>query len=208
MSAYRRHTRRPSDAPPRIIPQRVAGVNALSIGLNAENLRLMLRILSHLGLRRASEFPLCAETLEKILASRPDLLIVDFAERPGLAIKLLSMIRHRAFPLNEIPVIAVVDVLTSRGAEALMRAGVDHIVTRPLSPATIYLRIEHAMRAPREFVTTGPHRRPRRRTGVAVPVAAAVPEAEITPASDLVVAANASPRPTERTRGRPISLEA
>ncbi len=152
---YRKTHRRSATTSTRIVPQRVAHVGALSIGGSSENQRLLLRLLSHLGLRKASEFPLCPEALDKILGSRPDLILLDFAERPDQAALLMSGIRRHSFVLNEIPVIAVVSRLTSRGADAVMKTGVNHVVLRPLSPATLYSRVEQAIHCPRPFVKSG-----------------------------------------------------
>jgi CheY-like chemotaxis protein len=146
--------RRETYAPVRIDPQRIDGVTTLVVGPNHESTRLTLRLLAGAGVKTIENHPAYDTAPDKIASMRPRLVLLDWTPAPALAAALMSRIRRNGFPLNEVPVVAIVPSLTASTAHAVMRTGVNAMVMRPLSPAALYQRIEIAIHAPRPFVKT------------------------------------------------------
>jgi DNA-binding response OmpR family regulator len=103
-------------------------------------------------------------------AAMPDLLIVDVGTPDGDAIALIKEIR--AGKVGKNPFLPVILATWDSNPEIIGQAaqsGVDLIVTKPLSPAQLFTRIDNLVRDRKPFIATnryfGPERRSKERQG-------------------------------------------
>jgi CheY-like chemotaxis protein len=118
--------------------------------------------------RTVGKVPLLRELL---IATLPDLLILDLDTPDGNAIELVRQIRGGKLGKNPfLPIIAATwDADPGKIARAA-HSGVDLILAKPLSPAQLFARIDSLVNDRKPFIATnryfGPERRARERQGV------------------------------------------
>lgn len=105
----------------------------------------------------------------------PDILICDMGLEHGEACDVLTAIRHNEIGRN--PFICVIGITWTAAAHEVARiinSGVDHLISAPMSPQQILVRIRALVNDRAPFVVTsdyvGPDRRRQRRGGSKIPL--------------------------------------
>lgn len=105
------------------------------------------------------------ETMQMLENQTPDMVILS-ESLPVLsgpkAVKLIR--RHKARPINHIPVLYVVNSVSKSQMEAIARLGVHEVICKPFSTKTLIDRIYWTLMVPRPFVRTGSYFGPEPRT--------------------------------------------
>ncbi|MDX1665715.1 MAG: response regulator [Saprospiraceae bacterium] len=82
------------------------------------------------------------ETLEKLKAGTPDLLLVDL-EMPDLAgLELIEQVKREN---EKLPVVVIADLENEAGILNSFKAGVHDFVTKPFKPVELALRIRRIL---------------------------------------------------------------
>ncbi|MEP2841548.1 response regulator [Roseibium sp.] len=100
-------------------------------------------ILLSFKVSRVRTFDSVDEALESSLAEPPNLILTDWRMEPTSGYQLLRLVRHRHMePLCFVPVL----FLTAHGTRPLvdkaLRAGAHHVLVKPISPSTLYKRLQ------------------------------------------------------------------
>lgn len=152
---------------------------------------LLRRILSVLGGRRISEAKNVETAWEQLKKSpHPDILIVDWEMESLNGLELVKRVRQdEDSPNKYMPIIMLTAHSEIPRIQKARDSGVNEFVIKPISPKTLFDRIDAVIEHPREFVRTkdffGPDRRrqnklqsgPERRKVDPEPVEAPEPEA-------------------------------
>lgn len=104
---------------------------------------LIRSILISFKVARVRVFDSADDALEAMLSEPPNVILADWRMAPTSGYQLLRMIRHRHMePLCYVPLLFI----TAHGTRALvdkgLRAGAHHLLVKPLSPATLYSRLQ------------------------------------------------------------------
>ncbi len=126
---------------------------------------LLRRILGVLGGRRISEAKDVEGAWRQVLTDPPpDLLIVDWEMLEADGLELVRRVRHDdASPNKFMPIIMLTAHSEKSRIYTARDAGVNEFVIKPISPKTLFDRINEVIEHPRKFIRTkdffGPDRR-------------------------------------------------
>lgn len=110
-------------------------------------------ILLSFKVARVRIFDSVDEALQSMLVEPPNLILTDWRMAPTSGYQLLRLVRHRHMePLCYVPILFV----TAHGTRALvdkaLRAGAHHLLVKPLSPSTLFSRLQWLLRDDRPMV--------------------------------------------------------
>ena len=122
------------------------------------------QVLKALGVREIFEASDGGEGYEVARQVNPDIALVDWLMEPEDGLEFVKKIRHgKDSPSRLMPIIMVSGYSEESRVLAARDAGVNEFVVKPLSPASLFSRIQWVIENPRRFVTTdtyfGPDRR-------------------------------------------------
>ena len=101
-------------------------------------------------------------TIENLL---PDMVIIAERLTDISGAKVVKLIRrHKARPVNHIPILFVVSSVSKSGIESIARLGVHELICKPFSTKTLIDRIYWTLMVPRSFVRTRSYFGPEPRT--------------------------------------------
>lgn len=126
---------------------------------------LVRRILGVLGGRRVSEAKDVETAWQQIITPpHPDLLIVDWEMPASDGLELVRRVRRDdASPDKYLPIILLTAHSEKSRIMTARDAGVNEFVTKPLSPKTLFDRINMVIENPRRFIRSGDFFGPDRR---------------------------------------------
>lgn len=102
---------------------------------------------------RVRTFDSVDDALEASLAEPPNLIITDWRMAPTTGYQLLRLIRHKHMePLCFVPILFITAHGTRPLVDKALRAGAHHVLVKPLSPSTLYKRIEWVLHDDRPMV--------------------------------------------------------
>jgi len=102
---------------------------------------------------RVRTFDSVDDALEASLAEPPNLIITDWRMAPTSGYQLLRLVRHKHMePLCYVPVLFVTAHGTRPLVDKALRAGAHHVLVKPLSPSTLYKRIEWVLNDDRPMI--------------------------------------------------------
>lgn len=102
---------------------------------------------------RVRTFDSVDDALEASLAEPPNLIITDWRMEPTSGYQLLRLVRHKHMePLCFVPILFVTAHGTRPLVDKALRAGAHHVLVKPLSPSTLYKRIEWVLNDDRPMV--------------------------------------------------------
>ncbi|MEP3427056.1 MAG: response regulator [Roseibium sp.] len=110
-------------------------------------------ILLSFKVARVRTFDSVDEALEASLAEPPNMILTDWRMEPTSGYQLLRLVRHRHMePLCFVPVL----FLTAHGTRPLvdkaLRAGAHHVLVKPISPSTLYKRLQWLLNDDRPMI--------------------------------------------------------
>jgi len=131
------------------------------------NMRKLLRTMLHsLGIQNIHEACSGKEALEELHSFGADIVITDWAMEPMNGLELTRALRLGKYGLNRY--ISIIMVTGKTEMEQVIQArdaGINHLLTKPVSPKALAERITALIEAPAPFVRTkdyfGPDRRHR-----------------------------------------------
>lgn len=102
--------------------------------------------------------------MKEIVATLPDMLIVDLLMKPVDGFELIKQIRaHPSEDIRHLPILVVSAYTTMKHIVKARDMGASEVLCKPLSVASVYDRFVHMRDNPRQFVKTkayiGPDRR-------------------------------------------------
>lgn len=102
---------------------------------------------------RVRTFDSVDDALEASLAEPPNLIITDWRMAPTSGYQLLRLVRHKHMePLCFVPILFITAHGTRPLVDKALRAGAHHVLVKPLSPSTLYKRIEWLLTDDRPMV--------------------------------------------------------
>ena len=102
---------------------------------------------------RVRTFDSVDDALEASLAEPPNLIITDWRMAPTTGYQLLRLVRHKHMePLCFVPILFITAHGTRPLVDKALRAGAHHVLVKPLSPSTLYKRIEWVLNDDRPMV--------------------------------------------------------
>ncbi len=130
-------------------------------------IRLLVKtILLALGCRDVIEAEQGNEGLEKAAISKPDIVIVDWAMEPMSGIEMVKAMRQSdVAAVKYMPVIMLTGFSERRRIVSARNAGINEYLLKPVSPKSLFSRIQAIIEQPRRFVKTASYFGPDRRRG-------------------------------------------
>ncbi|WP_069308375.1 response regulator, partial [Methylobrevis pamukkalensis] len=123
---------------------------------DSKPMQMMMRsMLSGLHARRIRCFESAEDALEAMLAEPPNLIITDW-RLPGMSgYQLLRTIRMKQMaPLSFVPLLVLSAHATRAAVERALRAGANHFLVKPVSPACVVKWVERTLKDARRFKMT------------------------------------------------------
>lgn len=115
-------------------------------------------ILSSMRVERVRVFSNADEALKSMSVEPPNLIISDWRMQPLSGYNLLKIVRHKSMmPLCFVPVMMVSGHATPDVVDKAFRAGAQQFIVKPISPATIFKRIEMVLNDDRLFQLEDEH---------------------------------------------------
>lgn len=110
-------------------------------------------IVSSFKVERVRAFDTVDDALQSMIAEPPHVILTDLSMKPTSGYQMLKLIRHRHMdPLCYVPILFLTAHATRPLVEKLLRAGAHHILAKPVSPSTLYKRLQWIMRDDRPLV--------------------------------------------------------
>lgn len=130
-------------------------------------IRLLVRtILFSLGCRDILEAEHGGDGLEQINTSKPDIVITDWAMEPISGIQMVKTLRQSDITaVKYMPVIMLTGFSERRRIVSARDAGINEYLLKPVSPKSLFSRIQAIIEQPRRFVKTTSYFGPDRRRG-------------------------------------------
>ncbi len=120
----------------------LANVSVLLVDDNENMLKLHTQMLRRIGVRAISQAYDCPTALSLLRIKPYDVVLCSWEMSPIDGLSFGRMLRHPArSPNTTVPVILLTSRIDRKLVEAVRDAGLDDVVTRPLSPATLEARI-------------------------------------------------------------------
>jgi DNA-binding response OmpR family regulator len=128
-------------------------------------IRLLVRtILFSLGCRDIVEAEHGADGLEKATLSKPDIVITDWAMEPMSGIQMVKAMRQSdSSSVKYMPVIMLTGFSERKRIVSARDAGINEYLLKPVSPKSLFSRIQAIIEQPRRFVKTASYFGPDRR---------------------------------------------
>ena len=103
------------------------------------------------------------DALRLIREYTPDLLITDINMPKVDGLELIRTVRHDfPAPLNTTQILVITGYATAADVRSCLASGVDHLLTKPLSPAALAQRLNAMITEDRQFVRVKDYFGPRR----------------------------------------------
>jgi two-component system phosphate regulon response regulator PhoB len=114
---------------------------------------ILRSILLSFKVARVRVFDAVDEALEASLAEPPNVILTDWRMTPTSGYQFLRLVRHRHMePLCFVPILFITAHGTRPLVDKALRAGAHHVLVKPVSPSTLYKRIEWLLRDDRPMV--------------------------------------------------------
>ncbi|WP_208977804.1 response regulator [Labrenzia sp. 011] len=103
---------------------------------------ILRSILLSFKVARVRVFDSADEALEASLAEPPNVILTDWRMQPTSGYQFLRLVRHRHMePLCYVPILFITAHGTRPLVDKALRAGAHHVLVKPVSPSTLYKRL-------------------------------------------------------------------
>jgi CheY-like chemotaxis protein len=113
---------------------------------------ILRAMLQGFGARRIYDAEDGASGLEMIDRVSPDILIVDWVMPVLDGLEMVRLIRQPSHPMAFVPIILVTAHTEKKRILTARNAGVNEVLSKPVSATALYQRISNVVTQPREFI--------------------------------------------------------
>ncbi|MEO1198419.1 MAG: response regulator [Pseudomonadota bacterium] len=136
-------------------PESLEKLSILIVDDNSYMRKIIRTILSGLGIRSVIEAETVDEAFQKMTSDVPSLVITDWAMPGQDGIALIRMLRDEmTSPDPFIPIILLTAYTEKKHIIAAIRAGVNEVLSKPISASALLSRLEAIVFSPRPFIRT------------------------------------------------------
>ncbi|WP_421983235.1 response regulator [Roseibium sp.] len=114
---------------------------------------ILRSILLSFKVSRVRVFDSVDDALEASLAEPPNVILTDWRMEPTSGYQFLRLVRHRHMePLCYVPILFITAHGTRPLVDKALRAGAHHVLVKPVSPSTLFKRLQWLMADERPMI--------------------------------------------------------